>query len=56
MKKVMLLGDSIRLSYKDDVAKRLAGKTEVMGPEENCRFRPSPSFSCRDGCLMMIMM
>lgn len=38
MKKVLLLGDSIRLSYQNRVKELLDGKAEVNGPEENCRF------------------
>ena len=38
MKKVMLLGDSIRLGYRAKVAKLLEGQAMVAGPEENCRF------------------
>jgi len=36
--KVLLLGDSIRLSYQPAVAKKLASVAEVVGPEENCQF------------------
>lgn len=38
MKKVLLLGDSIRLSYQSRVKELLEGKAEVFGPEENGRF------------------
>lgn len=38
MKRVMLLGDSIRMSYQPLVAERLAGEAEVWGPDENCQF------------------
>lgn len=38
MKKVLLIGDSIRLSYRDAVSKLLAGRAEVLGPDDNCRF------------------
>ena len=38
MKKVMLLGDSIRLSYQPAVQQKLAGAAEVWGPADNCRF------------------
>ena len=37
-KKVMLIGDSIRLNYQAKVAELLAGEATVSGPEENCRF------------------
>ena len=35
--KVLLLGDSIRLSYADVVARRLAGKAVVISPRDNGR-------------------
>ncbi|NCU26182.1 SGNH/GDSL hydrolase family protein [Candidatus Nomurabacteria bacterium] len=38
MKKVLLLGDSIRLSYQSRVKEHLAGSAEVFGPADNCRF------------------
>lgn len=38
MKKVLLLGDSIRMSYQPYVRDKLDGIAEVIGPEENCRF------------------
>ncbi len=39
MKKVVLLGDSIRLiGYGDTVARHLADEFEVWQPGENCRF------------------
>lgn len=37
MKKVMLLGDSIRMGYQDEVIRLLDG-CSVWKPEENCRF------------------
>lgn len=36
--KLLLLGDSIRLSYQPLVADLLAGKAEVVGPRVNGRF------------------
>ena len=36
--KVLLLGDSIRMSYQPLVAEILAGKAEVVGPADNCQF------------------
>ncbi len=36
--KVLLLGDSIRMSYQPHVATLLAGKAEVVGPEDNCQY------------------
>lgn len=38
MKKVLLLGDSIRMGYDKAVKRSLEGKAEVYFPEENCRF------------------
>ena len=38
MKKVLLIGDSIRMGYDKYVAEQLAGKAEVVYPAENCRF------------------
>lgn len=35
MKKVVLLGDSIRLGYQSTVRELLAGRAEVWSPEEN---------------------
>ena len=38
MKKVLLLGDSIRMSYQQLVAGKLAGAVEVVGPQDNCQY------------------
>ncbi len=38
MKKLILLGDSIRMGYAAYVKEKLAGAAEVLFPEENCRF------------------
>ena len=38
MKKLLLIGDSIRMGYDKAVKKTLEGKAEVFFPEENCRF------------------
>lgn len=38
MKKLMLIGDSIRLGYQDEVAKCLEGEFEVWGSPDNGRF------------------
>jgi len=38
MKKVVLLGDSIRLSYWERVRELLADVCEVYAPEENCAY------------------
>lgn len=38
MKKILLIGDSIRMGYDKAVKKTLEGRAEVYFPEENCRF------------------
>jgi len=38
MKKVYLIGDSIRMAYDAYVKEKLSGEAEVFFPEENCRF------------------
>ena len=38
MKKVMLIGDSIRLGYQTKVAELLGENALVSGPSDNCRF------------------
>lgn len=38
MKKVLLLGDSIRMGYQEYVKEALAGEYEVLCPEDNGRF------------------
>ena len=38
MKKIVLIGDSIRIGYDAYVREKLAGKAEVLSPEENGRF------------------
>lgn len=38
MKKIVLIGDSIRLGYEKYVKEGLAGVAEVFSPAENCRF------------------
>ncbi len=38
MKKVLLIGDSIRLGYQADVIRELDGEFYVWGTEDNCRF------------------
>ena len=38
MKKVVLLGDSIRMGYDKYVKEALEGTAEVLYPSENCRF------------------
>jgi hypothetical protein len=48
MKKVMLIGDSIRLGYQSRVAALLAGKAAVTGPEDNCRFSAYTLFNLLD--------
>ena len=36
--KVLLLGDSIRMSYQPVVAETMSGEAVVVGPAENCQF------------------
>jgi lysophospholipase L1-like esterase len=36
--RVLLLGDSIRMSYQPVVTEKLKGYADVVGPEENCQF------------------
>ncbi len=36
MKKVVLIGDSIRMGYQDTVTRELAKSAEVWAPEQNC--------------------
>ena len=36
--RVLLLGDSIRMSYQPHVARLLDGKAEVVGPADNCQY------------------
>ena len=38
MKKILLLGDSIRMGYQKDVQDLLAGEYEVVCPDDNGRF------------------
>ena len=38
MKKIVLIGDSIRMGYDKYVKEALAGTAEVFYPSENCRF------------------
>ena len=38
MKKIVLLGDSIRMGYDKYVKEALSGVAEVFYPEENCRY------------------
>lgn len=38
MKNVLLLGDSICISYRGEVKRALQGRAEVFYPEENCRW------------------
>ena len=38
MKRIFLVGDSIRMGYDKYVRKTLDGKYEVVFPDENCRF------------------
>ena len=46
MKKIMLIGDSIRMSYQEKVKQLLSGKADVWGPDDNCRFAKYTLNSC----------
>lgn len=47
MKKVLLLGDSIRLAYQHVVIKEMGDRAFVWGPEENGRFAKYTLYSLR---------
>ena len=36
--KLLLLGDSIRMSYQPEVTRLLDGRAEVVGPADNCQY------------------
>ena len=38
MKKILLLGDSIRMNYAPYVYRKLSDRAEILTPEDNCRF------------------
>ena len=38
MKRVLLIGDSIRLHYQNEVKRLIGDEYEIMAPQENCRF------------------
>ncbi len=38
MKRILLLGDSIRMNYAPYVYRKLSNRAEIVTPEENCRF------------------
>lgn len=46
MKKILLLGDSIRLSYQDAVKQKLDGVADVFGPDDNGRFAKYTYWYC----------
>ncbi len=48
MKKVMLIGDSIRMGYQARVAELLGDRAVVTGPKENCRFSAYTLFYLAD--------
>lgn len=48
MKNVVLIGDSIRMSYNEPVKELLKDKALVRGPEENCRFAKYTLWSIKD--------
>lgn len=45
MKKILLIGDSIRMGYQAKVIEILTDKAEVLTPSENCRFSSYTLFS-----------
>ncbi len=45
MSRILLLGDSIRLSYRERVKALLDGEAEIHGPDDNCRFCTYTLFS-----------
>ena len=51
MKKIMLIGDSIRLGYQAKVAELLTEKATVTGPADNCRFSAYTLF-CLSGWVL----
>ena len=38
MKRVLLIGDSIRLHYQNEVKRLIGDEYEITAPQENCRF------------------
>ena len=38
MKRILLLGDSIRMNYAPYVYRKLSDRAEIVTPEDNCRF------------------
>ena len=38
MKRVLLIGDSIRLHYQNEVKRLIGDEYEIVAPQENCRF------------------
>lgn len=47
-KKILLLGDSIRLGYEQKVKEKLGSEFEVYSPEDNCRFVRYTMFYLKD--------
>ena len=48
MKKLLLIGDSIRMNYDKYVAQALEGQVQVCTPYENCRFAAYTYYSIGD--------
>ncbi|MBQ6119506.1 MAG: SGNH/GDSL hydrolase family protein [Clostridia bacterium] len=48
MKKLLLIGDSIRMNYDKYVAQALEGQVQVFTPYENCRFAAYTYYSIGD--------
>ena len=38
MKNVVLIGDSIRLGYENEVRELLGDEVQIFSPKENCRY------------------
>lgn len=47
MKRVVLIGDSIRMNYEDLVRERLKGECEVLSPKDNCAYTLNSIFHIR---------
>ena len=48
MKKVLLLGDSLRINYQEKVRELLADVCEVVWPDDNCRYTLYTLWNLRD--------
>lgn len=48
MKRVVLIGDSIRMNYQDLVREKLKGEWEVLSPKDNCAYTLNTILHIRD--------